>query len=435
MDAPLALRLLAGLAVGLVVGVERERRKQDPDHWAPAGIRTFALVSLLGSISANLGMAVVVLGGVMVTVLAGLPQLSASLRARASKQRPKGDDPADERSPERFGATLTTDVALVVVYVLGAFAQREPILAIGSALVVSLLLATREKVHEAVTRPVSSAELTDALILGVAAIVVLPLVPNRPVDPWEVVNPYALAKLAVTMMAVTFGGYVAARWVGPRYGLFIAGFFSGFVSSSATIGAMGSRAKDDGNVLPGAVAGAAASTVATFIQMGILVGLADVTILRRIVVPLVAGGAMAAVFAAFVARKAVEGEAKEIERGRAFSLRAAVVFAALVGVVIVVATLLRRALGEGGAILGAALAAFADTHAAGASLASMHANGQLSEEPAVLGILVGISTNSVTKLLIAHGSGVKAYARRVSVGVLLALAATWTAYAVARVVG
>ncbi len=433
VEPALALRLLAGLVVGLLVGVERERRKREPRHWAPAGIRTFALVALLGAVCLHLGTATLIFGGVAVTALLAWNRLGRAPRAPPVEgAHDEGAAPPSEKPKLRVrsvGLAMTTDVALLMVYTLGAFAQREPLVAIGAAMVVALLLASRERVHKAVTRPVTTDELIDALTLGVAAVVVLPLIPNRAIDPWQVVNPYTLARLAVTMMALTFGGYVAQRWVGPRYGLILAGFFSGFVSSSATIGAMGARAKEDEAVTPSAVAGAAASTVATFVQMAALITMASPRLALRAAVPLAAGGVAAAAFAVFVALRASRADAQpQAKRGRAFSLLSAVVFAGLVGAVTLASTLLGRALGDSGVMIGAAVAAFADAHAVGASLATLFASGGVGEGTALLGIVVALSTNSLTKIVIAHGSGTRGYSRRVSAGVVLALAAAWVAY-------
>lgn len=409
-DSPTALRLLATVAIGLVVGAERERRKQEPNHWIPAGIRTFALTALLGGVLAYGGIAALIAGAVIVNVHV----LVARLRGATEE------------------AGITTEIALFATYALGAFAQREPLVALGAGLVVSLLLASRERVHKAATELLTRTELVDALTLAVAAIVILPLVPNEVIDPLGVVNPYRLTKLAVTMMAITGAGYIAERWLGPRYGLSVAGLASGFVSSSATIGAMGAKAKEDEALLAPAAAGAAASSVATFIQMGIVVGMASPALLGRLALPLAAGGAAALVVALFLAHRASRAPAAESQSHRAFSIRSALLFAALVGVVLVVSTLLGRWLGETGALLGVGVAGFADAHAAGGAVASLSQSGSMAELPAMLGVMIALSTNSVTKGVIAFATGPRRFGAWVTAGVALALGASWAALLVAR---
>jgi uncharacterized membrane protein (DUF4010 family) len=408
-DSPIALRLLATVVIGLVVGAERERRKQEPNHWVPAGIRTFALSALLGGVAAYGGIAAVIAGAVLVNVHV----LVARLRGATEEQG------------------ITTEVALLSTYALGAFAQKSPLVALGAGLVVSLLLASRERVHKAATDLLTTSELIDVLTLAVAAIVVLPLVPNEPIEPLGVINPYRLAKLAVTMMAITGAGYVAERWLGPRHGLSIAGLASGFVSSSATIGAMGTKAKEDEAALAPAAAGAAASSVATFVQMSIVVGMANPALLRELTWPLVAGGVTALAVAIVLALRAREAAPVEHRTKRAFSVRSAVLFAGLIGVVLVVSTLLARWLGEGGALFGFAVGALADAHAAGAAVASLAQAGGIKPSAGVLGVMLALSTNSITKVVIAFVAGSRKFALWVASGVVLALAASWAAWLIA----
>jgi len=120
-------------------------------------------------------------------------------------------------------------------------------------------------------------------------LVVLPLIPDKFVGPFHAINFYTLWRLAVVMMCLTACGYIAERVLGPRYGLTLAGFAGGFVSSSATVAAMGVRSKnaDLPDDLP--VAAACASSISTFIQLFVLVLLAAPSLLSTIVWPLGAG--------------------------------------------------------------------------------------------------------------------------------------------------
>jgi hypothetical protein len=103
-------------------------------------------------------MALLLLSGLLVLAFVALPKLDAMRRGAGASTEAADDDEASG-TPEPPGHTLTTDIAMVVVFALGAFAQSQPLVAMGAALVVSLLLASREKVHDAVTRPLSTAEL------------------------------------------------------------------------------------------------------------------------------------------------------------------------------------------------------------------------------------------------------------------------------------
>ena len=257
------------LAIGLLLGAERERHKGEGPNRGPAGIRTFALISLLGGVSAAIGGdAAFIVAGVFV---AGATIVSYVVSART--------DPG-----------LTTEAAMVTVFLLGALAYREPALAGGLAVAVTILLASRGWLHTFVRRVITEDELHDALIFAAAAFVILPLAPNREVGPYGVLNPFTIWRLAVVVMGISAAGYIAQRSLGPKVGLPLAGLASGFVSSAATVGAMGQRASRDPSLMAPAVAGAVLSTVSTVIQMVIVVGATSPATLREIAIPLAFAG-------------------------------------------------------------------------------------------------------------------------------------------------
>ncbi len=224
MTEGLAVRLAISLGIGLLIGVERERRKGSGGGRAPAGIRTFAVASLAGGLSLAFGSEVVL---VATTVVIGALLAVSYARSRAS-------DPG-----------LTTEIALLTTVLLGALAIREPVLASGIAVVVVILLASRTRLHRFVKRVLTEQELHDLLLLAAAALVVLPLAPDRAVGPLSVINPRTVWRLVVIFMAISGAGYIGLRLLGPGIGLALSGFASGFVSSSATIGAMGARAREN----------------------------------------------------------------------------------------------------------------------------------------------------------------------------------------------
>ncbi|MDP1535289.1 MAG: MgtC/SapB family protein, partial [Rubrivivax sp.] len=235
------MRLGVALGIGLLIGIERERRKGEGPARAIAGVRTFAVVSLLGAVSVMIGEAML-----LAVAAAGLAVLIAIGYARTLKQDPG----------------LTTEIALLLTLLLGALAMREPLLAAGLGAGVAILLAARDYMHHFVRRVLTAQELNDALVLAAATLVVLPLIPDRHIGPYNAINPHTAWTIVVLMLAIGAAGHVALRTLGPRYGLAAAGLASGFVSSTATIGSMGERASREPALLAPAVAGAVLSTVA-----------------------------------------------------------------------------------------------------------------------------------------------------------------------------
>jgi len=404
------VRLAVALGIGLLLGAERERRKGEGPARGAAGIRTFALVALAGGIAMAVG------GGLVLAVALGFVAL-AVLAAYILGDR---TDPG-----------LTTEVAVVVAFLLGALAQQEPQLAAGIAVVVTILLAAREQLHRLVSRALTEQEVHDALLFAGAALVILPLAPNERIGPYGVFNPFAIWRLVVIVMAIGGAGYAAVRLLGARVGLPLSGLAAGFVSSSATIAAMGARARETPALRTPAVAAAVLSTVATVVQMVIIVGATDGRTLAQLWPAMAFAGVAAVGYGAVFALRALRDAAADAHQpgGRAFDLKTAVLFAATVTAVLFVSAVLGDWLGNRGVLLSAAVAGFADTHAAAIAVAGLAAGGRIEPADAVVPILAAFTTNSVTKMVLAAASGGRRFALEVWPGVIATAALAWAGWA------
>lgn len=407
------IRVAVALVIGLAIGAEREQRlAESASVHRSAGIRTFAIVSLLGAVGALLDQPLVL------AVLA-LGVIAASLVSYALGDR---TDPG-----------LTSEVALVLTFGLGALALRLPELALAIGIVAALLLAFRQHIHEVVNQVLTPVELRDALLVAGAVIVALPLLPDRAIDPFGVVNPFVLWRLVALILAIHLGAHVARRLLGARWGMAIAGLASGFVSSTATIAAMGADAKKDPSRSAGALAAATASSVATFVQLGVIVSAVSPTLAAQLLAPLVAGGLSAGAIAASFAWRASAGGEHELDKTQsAVDLRGAALFALLVTAASLVSLLGQRLAGDTGAVIGAILASIADAHASAASVGSLFAAGAIEQAVAVVAVLFCLSTNSVTKIVVAFGAGDRRYGTQIAFATAFVIATTWAGYALSR---
>ena len=408
MEERLIIRLAAALAVGLLIGVERERHKGQGPRRAAAGVRTFTLISLAGAISLELG------GPPAFLLVAGVIGLFAAISYVRTF---------------RHDAGLTTEVAMVVTVLLGGLALNEPQIAGALAVVVTIILASRTKVHDWINNVLTDEEIRDGLVLLAAALVILPLLPAKPVDQWGVFDLRKLWTLAVLVMAINGLGYIAVRALGAKVGLALAGLFSGFVSSTATIGAMGSRAKTRAELRGGAVAGAAASSVATVVQLGIVVGLVSIPTLKILVPSLLLAGLAALGYAAlFTLRSVRETTEADIAPGRPFSPKTALLFVLIVGAALAVSTALTTWLGDNGLLLATAVAGLGDSHAAAISAASLAAGGQTEVKMAAVAVLIGFSTNAISKTVVAFSLGDRRFAFQLLPGIVLMVLAAWAGW-------
>jgi uncharacterized membrane protein (DUF4010 family) len=402
-----AWRLLVALSIGLLIGVERERHKGVGAKRAPEGLRTFSLIALLGGLTAQAGSVELITLGGLFTALAALVGYWLGDR----------DDPG-----------LTTEAALVVTFVLGVLAQTQPVLALGCGVGVATLLAARTLLHHFVRDVLTKQELLDGIVFAVAALVVLPLLPNRSIDPWGVVNPFVFWRLVVVLIGLSAAGYWAMRLLGPRYGLAAAGFASGFVSSSMGIAAMSARAHSNASLSRVAAAGAVASMLGSLIYLFALVVSADVIILRHMLLPFGCAIAPTLGYATFLAWRARASGGSVPPSGRAFDLKTVVVFGMFVVAFALISTFVVSRFGPRGMFFSAATTGLVDAHATAASIATMVAARKIEAAPGALAILIGLSANMAIKIPAAFALGPRPFAFRVTLGLIMLLIGLWVGY-------
>jgi uncharacterized membrane protein (DUF4010 family) len=388
---------------GLRVGAERERRRGGAGD-AVAGIRTFAVAALLGAVGASFGTAMLLLA------LAAVAALLAIAYAR---------DAGSDRG-------LTTEVSLLLCLLLGAMAIRQAPLAAALAVALTILLAAREPMHHFVRGVLTAEELNNLLVLAAATLLVLPLVPDRPLGPFDAINPRAVWLIVILIMSIGAAAHALLRLLGSRVGLPLAGLLSGFVSSVATIGVMGTQAREQPARRRPAIAAAVLSTVATFVQMAAVLAVTDLATLRVLAVPLVCGGLTAAAYGALWTWRGLRLSTPDPVQGSVvFSVRASLWLGLMIAVVLLVSAAMRVWLGDRGLAIATGVAGFADTHAAAISVAALAAAGRVEPAATALPILIALSSNSLSKAVIARANGDRDFARPVLLGLAIVLAATW----------
>lgn len=397
---------LAALGLGLLNGVIRERRHGDDGEIA--GTRTHALVAVLGFVTWGMGLHVflVCLG------LVGALTVTGYLK---TVDRDRG---------------LTGEVALLVSVVLGALAYQDPHMAVAVGVVCAILLYAKQPLHRFSKELVSERELQDALMLAAAALVVMPLLPQGALDPWGVLKPYTLWRIVVLVMAVGMLGHVAMRAVGARWGLPIAGFFSGFASSTATVAGMGHRARTDPGMVAPAAAAALLANIASLLLFGAVTGAASPELLNALKWPLLAGVlglvvvAGACLLRADLREDSTSGSGGHAETTPAFKLSHALMLAGLIAGVSLVAAWLRQLYGDTGVLVAAILVALAEIHAAAASIAQVSASGGMDQRVAMWGLIGALAASVVAKTVLALVSGGVRYGLLVTAGLVAMLLAT-----------
>lgn len=218
------------ILIGVLVGIEREKRRDTEQ--TIGGLRTFILVAMLGAIGGwlsglhdTLVPLFIVLGLTTATVIAGFLMDASGREGRLG---------------------LTTELAAMAVTLLGGFATLgHPELAVGLGIVAAAVLAYKRPLHGLIDK-LGWDDIFAGLRLLIASFIVLPLLPNETLDPWQALNPRQLWLFVVLISALSMIGYIATRWLGPDRGALVTGVAGGMASSTATTLAFSRQSRDLG---------------------------------------------------------------------------------------------------------------------------------------------------------------------------------------------
>ncbi|SFU21446.1 MgtC/SapB family protein [Mesorhizobium sp. YR577] len=386
---PLIARLGLALAIGLLVGLERGWRERNaPDHSRTAGIRTYGISGLLGGILAALAEAADAISVLTVGFL-GFAAIFAWYKAREAAY------------DQDF--SVTSVLAGLAVFALGALAvvgDYRAAAAGGSAL--AAVLASREILHGLLLR-LTWIELRSALILAVMTAIILPLLPNRTVDPWGGLNPWEIWSFTVLTAAISFLGYILTRILGHTRGLLVSALAGAVVSSTAVTVALARTAKTGGSPL--SLAGAAAlAAMVSILRVCVIVMLID----PAAIVPMAPAALAAALcFTAcgiLLLTRSSDASGSETPSRNPFALEPLLLFALLFAIVSTVSAAVANRLGSSGLLATAALSGMFDVDVA--VLSTLRLIGEsVTHELAGMAMLTALAANATGRLAIAFLAG------------------------------
>ncbi len=367
-------KLVLATLLGMFLGLEREWSQK------PAGIRTFALVSLAAAVFSLLDQdGLLIVGGVLIVASAVLLAIRSFV-----------EEDVD-------GLSLTTSASMLVAYGVGALVAGELFIeAVTVAVLSSLLLVLKRELHQ-FAWGLSREEVRSAVEFTILAFVVFPLLPAETIDPWNAIQPRLIWSLVVAVSAIGFVNYVLVKRYQSR-GYAVTGFFGGLVNSTAVVAEMAERAKDRADLFDIAVgsillANAAmafrnAAVVAAFVpEAAVIVG-----------APL---GAITVAGVVIAVWRSDWRTSMEAELDSPFSLRNALTFGVLFLVVLLVSAGAERAFGAGGFVVTAFLAGLVSSGTATTTAVSLLGTGQITVDTAVTGVVVGTAASILVKTAFA----------------------------------
>ena len=392
------------LLIGTLLGIERERHKQSDGDLSVGGLRTFILLAMLGAIGGWLAKLLDFPWILVAVVLATLVAVVASYVLAARVQ------------PDALG--LTTELAALAICLLGAMVMlghRE--IAVALAIAMAAALAYKQPLHGLVSR-LDADDVYAGVRLLAATFIVLPLLPDRAIDPLGALNPQKLWLLVLLISSLSLVGYVAVRLLGPDRGIPLTGLTGGLVSSTAvTLSfARQSREKAHARSAPAFACGILIAWGVMFLRVLATVLIVNRALLPRLVLPFLGMAAVAAGFAwVMFRRRADDGSAGSgVPLSNPFSLTSAAKFAALFALVLLLVAFVQQNYPRGGVYVVAALAGTTDVDAITLSMSQYARQGEV--DVAVTAIVIAALTNTVVKALMVTGLGAPGLRRPVLLG-------------------
>ena len=412
-------RLAVSAAIGLTVGIERHwREREAAPGQRTAGIRTFALIGMLGG-AAGLIEAALPSGGTPGVVVAAVFVAFAGIFAFYKWREAQAE----------FDFSVTTVVAAMVTYMFGALAVVGDLrLAAAGAVTLTAILASREALHHFIER-MSWVELRSAIILLAMSFVILPLLPEAPFGPFGGISLRAVWSLAILLAAISYAGYIAIRVLGSGRGELAAGAAAGLVSSTAlTLG--NARQAANGGDARRLAAGAAVAGGVSYVRTAVLAIALVPALASLLLPPLVIGALAMAAGAAWLMRGPIVAQQDMEPIGNPFEIAGVLkvaLFLAAIGFAVRAAS---SVFGSAGIIAASALAGIADVDAA-----TVTVTGLLSLDPVIgaTAIIAAVAANTVAKaiyaLIIGGGRFARLFGAISAVTLILGAAAFWLARA------
>lgn len=389
MDSEALSRLTVALAIGLLVGLERGWQTRDAeDNRRAAGFRTFALSGLLGGVTGLIALktSAAVIGWVF------LGYMGAFAAFHWLEARSEGS------------ASVTSVVAGMLTFLLGTMAVVGDLqLAIACAVGMTVLLALREPLHRWINS-LSWQEIRAVLTLLAMSFLLLPLLPNRPIDPWSAINPHRIWLFAIMIATISFAGYVAVKALGNRLGVFMAAGAGGLASSTATTLALARLAREHPSSSGLLSAGILVASGVMMLRTGAIALALNGALFSPLLPALLTAAAVLGIGAAVLWFRSVQQETPDLQIANPLEIGTAIKLAALLAAVMLAAELVRRMFGGIGVFVVAALSGVADVDAVTISMARM-AGGDVDPNTAAHAIMIAIAVNTVSKTIVAGSVG------------------------------
>jgi uncharacterized membrane protein (DUF4010 family) len=387
------------LGIGLLIDLDREQKSA-----ASAGLRTFALVAMFGTLIALLSEKVnspwlLAIGLAIVALMT----ISAHIHAAEANADPG----------------TTTVIAIIICYGLGAIVWHGySTLAIMLAIITTILLYFKTEL-QGISRNLGRRDLVSILQFAVLTFIILPILPDKNFGPYNAINPYQVWLMVVLISGVSLAGYIALRLVGQRYGTALLGSFGGLVSSTATTLVYARRSKYNQNIIPTATVIILIANLVVLIRLSVLSAVVSQSILPQLLPVLGSGlllGLGVTVYCWQKIKPQYEMPAPEIKNPA--EMQTATTFGLLYAIVLFLAAWLSDIVGSRGLYAVALASGLTDVDAITLTSLRLFEIGKLETTETVIAIFLGILSNIAFKFGLIFFIGGSLLAKQCALGMI-----------------
>ncbi len=408
-EQQMIIQLATALLLGALTGLERgwATREQKPGERV-AGIRTYALVGLLGGIAALLSLKVtpwVLPAGLLAVCTAAV----MAYRARMLHMR---------------DYSITGIIGILLTFCFGAMAVAVDItVAATAAVITTIILDNKNEIHSALNR-LQEHELDAALKLLLISVVMLPLLPNEGIGPNGMLNPYEIWWMVVLIASISFVGYFAMRVGGTEKGILFTSLFAGLASSTALTLHFSRLARQTPQISPLLSSGILLACGTMYLRVLLYCAMINPALLGNLTIPLLVMTLVLYLPALLIWRKHRNGTRVEQPalHNNPLDLKSALTLGVLLTLILLMASVLQQWLGNTGIYVLATISGITDVDAITLSLTRMSQTG-LASTTVIIGIIIASSVNNLMKAGMAISIGGRAMLMRVALPILLSLLA------------
>lgn len=387
------VRLALALALGLLVGLERERRGKE------AGLRTFGFIALLGGMAGSIGA-----DGIAILTLGLVGLLTIPLNVQTLRA---GN-----------GTELTTSAAMMVTCMSGILCGQGHTVTPAAVMVgTTALLAWKDRLA-GLSMGLSEGELRSALLLAILALVIYPALPVGSVGPWQLIEPRAAWVTVILVASIGFVNYILWKLYGAK-GIELSGFFGGLVNSNFTVIEMSSRVRESsGQFAASAYRGILVAVAAMVVRNAtLLLVLAPLALLNAAGAfsLMIASNALLVLRSHLQHRHSPVPESPTLALTLPFSLPVALRYGALFLVLHVVGQIMQRFFGEAGFYIVTAVGGLLSSASAVAAAASMASQGAITAHVAGTGAIIASLTSIAFSLSFVLRTHERDLIRRVAI--------------------